>query len=286
MAYCGRWNATDQVPERAIDAGIIDRFGSLNPSDGGESSRSSLSFNRLTAPTPIRCSSRRTSFATSSICGRRSLTTSRIRSTAIRCCSTTIAWCTASRARRPGSRICGPRRDRTSSASRHAWMTSAMSASFPRFQRQILDTKQNAGVVESNAALYVENTMQWREWLQHGPRACARIYSTSTCSDKMLNADGSCNHPQRSARLQHRQPARVDLQSEARRHPRPLGADHLFHQPRRRLPQQRCPRRDPQRRRTPQRFAGDTADACHERRRSGSPVSSCRAGRPRSMCSC
>src|ERR1700683_395699 len=47
MAYSGTWNSTDQVPEHAITDGIIDRFGSLNPSDGGESSRSSLSFNRV-----------------------------------------------------------------------------------------------------------------------------------------------------------------------------------------------------------------------------------------------
>src|ERR1700723_1798029 len=44
MAYSGKWNSTDQVPERAIARGVIDRFGSLNPTDGGISSRDSLSF--------------------------------------------------------------------------------------------------------------------------------------------------------------------------------------------------------------------------------------------------
>ncbi len=47
MAYSGRWNSTDQVPERAIDSGLIDRFGTLNPTDGGTTSRASLSFNRV-----------------------------------------------------------------------------------------------------------------------------------------------------------------------------------------------------------------------------------------------
>jgi hypothetical protein len=47
MAYRGLWNATDQVPQRAIDEGLIDRFGTLNPSDGGDSSRDSLSFSRV-----------------------------------------------------------------------------------------------------------------------------------------------------------------------------------------------------------------------------------------------
>ena len=47
MAYSGSWNSTDQVPQRAIDQGIIDRFGSLAPTDGGKSDRSSLSFSRV-----------------------------------------------------------------------------------------------------------------------------------------------------------------------------------------------------------------------------------------------
>ena len=47
MSYSGRWTSTDQVPERAINQGLIDRFGSLSPTDGGLSSRSSLSVNRL-----------------------------------------------------------------------------------------------------------------------------------------------------------------------------------------------------------------------------------------------
>ncbi|MDM0078467.1 TonB-dependent receptor [Variovorax sp. J2P1-59] len=43
MAYKSRWTATDQVPQRVIDSGELSRFGSLNPTDGGESQRVSLS---------------------------------------------------------------------------------------------------------------------------------------------------------------------------------------------------------------------------------------------------
>ena len=45
MAYSNGWNSTDQVPQRAIDQGVIGRFGSLDPTDGGTSSRFSLSGN-------------------------------------------------------------------------------------------------------------------------------------------------------------------------------------------------------------------------------------------------
>lgn len=45
MAYSNGWNSTDQVPQRAIDQGLITRFGTLDPTDGGTSSRFSLSSN-------------------------------------------------------------------------------------------------------------------------------------------------------------------------------------------------------------------------------------------------
>src|SRR4029453_6226952 len=45
MAYSNGWNSTDQVAQRAIDQGLIGRFGALDPTDGGTSSRVSLSSN-------------------------------------------------------------------------------------------------------------------------------------------------------------------------------------------------------------------------------------------------
>src|SRR6185436_15525635 len=45
MAYSNGWNSTDQVAQRAIDQGVIGRFGTLDPTDGGTSSRFSLSGN-------------------------------------------------------------------------------------------------------------------------------------------------------------------------------------------------------------------------------------------------
>jgi outer membrane receptor protein involved in Fe transport len=41
--YDGRWNATDQVPERAIASGLIDRFGFIDPDLGGKATRLWLS---------------------------------------------------------------------------------------------------------------------------------------------------------------------------------------------------------------------------------------------------
>ncbi|RAI59978.1 TonB-dependent receptor [Roseicella frigidaeris] len=43
MAYAGRWHSTDQVAARAFSEGLIDRFGTLDPTDGGRARRASLS---------------------------------------------------------------------------------------------------------------------------------------------------------------------------------------------------------------------------------------------------
>ena len=44
MAYrSGRWHATDQIPQRAVDDGAISRWDVIDPTDGGEAHRYSLS---------------------------------------------------------------------------------------------------------------------------------------------------------------------------------------------------------------------------------------------------
>ena len=42
MGYRATWNATDQVPERAVDSGLIGRFGTLDRTGGGSTHRHSL----------------------------------------------------------------------------------------------------------------------------------------------------------------------------------------------------------------------------------------------------
>ncbi len=43
MAYRGTWTSTDQVALRAVDSGLVSRFGTLDPTTGGETHRYSLS---------------------------------------------------------------------------------------------------------------------------------------------------------------------------------------------------------------------------------------------------
>jgi len=43
MAYANRWNSTDQIPLRAVSQGLMSLWGNIDPTDGGDTTRFSLS---------------------------------------------------------------------------------------------------------------------------------------------------------------------------------------------------------------------------------------------------
>jgi hypothetical protein len=49
MAYTARWDSTDQIPLRAVQSGLIDRYGTVDPTDGGKTQRYSLSLDHQRA---------------------------------------------------------------------------------------------------------------------------------------------------------------------------------------------------------------------------------------------
>ena len=67
MGYDARWNSTDQIPQRLIDAGTFNgapfgRFDAIDATDGGDTSRYSLSGEwhrnataQITRVRPTRC---------------------------------------------------------------------------------------------------------------------------------------------------------------------------------------------------------------------------------------
>jgi hypothetical protein len=46
MGYDGHWRSSDQIPQRAVDQGLIDRFGAVDPTDRGDTHRYSLAAAR------------------------------------------------------------------------------------------------------------------------------------------------------------------------------------------------------------------------------------------------
>ena len=47
MGYNADWNATDQIPLRAVESGSLSRFGNIDPTDAGRTSRYSVAFDGL-----------------------------------------------------------------------------------------------------------------------------------------------------------------------------------------------------------------------------------------------
>ena len=192
MAYSGRWNATDQVPERAIESGLINRFGSLNPTDGGTTSRSSLSFNRV-----MRTDQGQVQFSAYVIRYKLDL------------------WSTFTYyLRDPGygdqmlqhddRAVYGFKGSKT-------WFTSLWGLSMSNvlgvqarvddikdvgidytFERQYLSTHQDASVLEANGAVYFENSTQWLPHLR-SVVGLREDWFRFDVKDKMLNPDGACN---------------------------------------------------------------------------------------------
>jgi len=192
MAYSGRWNSTDQVPERAIDSGLVGRFGSLNPTDGGTTSRFSLSFNRI----------------------------QRVETALVQLSAYVIRykldlWSDFTYYLKDptyGDQIL-QRDDRVVYGFKGSktWFASLWGLSMSNllgvqariddirdvgidraFQRQYLSTQQNASVLEANGAVYFENTTQWATSLRTVLGLREDVFAFDV-KDKMLNPDGTCN---------------------------------------------------------------------------------------------
>jgi outer membrane receptor protein involved in Fe transport len=191
MGYHGTWNSTDQVPLRAITAGVIGRFGSLAPTDGGDTSRFSLSFNWIS---------------------RGEDTQDQLSAYVIRYKLDLFSTFTYFLADADNGDQMLQHDDRVvygAKASR-TWFTTFLGMPvtnvvglqarvddiadvgiFPTVDRRITGTRQDARVTESSVAIYLENSVEWRPWLKTviGLRADGFDFDVR---DKMVNVDGTC----------------------------------------------------------------------------------------------
>ena len=192
MAYSGKWNSTDQVPLRAISEGLIDRFGTLNPTDGGASNRSSLSFSRVKRSDE-----------------------DQIQMSAYVIRYKLDLWSTFTYYLHDpinGDQML-QHDDRVvyGFKASKSWFTSLLGAPttnlggvqtriddirdvgiFSSFERQVMGTTQNAGVRESSGAVYAESSTHWLDHVQTilGLREDQFDFDVK---DKMVNPDGSCS---------------------------------------------------------------------------------------------
>ena len=192
MGYHGKWNSTDQVPERAIAEGVINRFGTLGPTDGGESSRYSLSFNRVR-----RSADDQVQFDAYVIRYKLDL-------------YSTFTYDLVDPVH--GDQML-QHDDRTLYGFKGSktWFTHLVGLDmsnvigvqtrfddignvglYHTYQRQILRVDQLASVMESNGALYAENTTQWLPKFRTVLGLREDVFDFDV-KDKLLNADGSCS---------------------------------------------------------------------------------------------
>ncbi|MCC6889300.1 MAG: TonB-dependent receptor [Hyphomicrobiales bacterium] len=187
MAYSNRWNATDQVANRAIEQGLIGRFGTLDPTDGGRSSRFSLSSR----------------FSTLNDWG-----ATRVEAYAIRYTMTLFNNFTyflndeinGDQFSQTDSRTVlgvhghhtftgrlGPfdSETRVGVQGRHDAIAVGLNNTL---QRRILSTVRSDNVKESSIALYAQNTTRWTPWLRTVIGGRGDWYAARVVSDNPLNS--------------------------------------------------------------------------------------------------
>lgn len=191
MAYHGKWNSTDQVPEHAIDSGIIGRYGTLAPTDGGITSRYSLSFNKVRrsdadqvqlSAYAIRYKldlySTFTYYLSDPTYGDQMLQHD---DRVVYGFNGSKTWLT---------HLWGL--DSTDIIGVQGRFDDIRDVGIDHtFQRRILSAAQDARVMESSAALYAENMTQWLEKLRTVAGVREDVFEFDV-RDKLLNLDGSC----------------------------------------------------------------------------------------------
>ena len=222
MAYSGHWNSTDQVPQHAVTEGIIDRFGSLNPSDGGATRRASLSFNRVirTDSDQVQLSayliryqldlwSTFTYYLKDPVNGDQMLQHD---DRVVYGFNGSKTWYTHALGR-PTTILLGAqgRMDDIRDVAIDATVA-----------RQYLSTQQDAGVRESNAALYAESEHRLVAYAAHYPRTARRPVLVRR-QGQDAQPRRQLRSPQRSFGVQHRRGQRQHRQSQAGGRPRARG---------------------------------------------------------------
>lgn len=194
MGYRNSWDSTDQVPQRAINEGLISRFGNIDPTDGGYASRYSLSADWLR---PVQSGLFRANAYV-------------IKSRLQLFSNFTYALNNPERGDQfqqfenrvtagvNASRLwfgkLGPRDTETEVGAQVRFDRLGPIALANSEERQIYETIRTDTVNESSAALYVRNTTEWLPWLRTiaGLRADQFWYGVS--SDNPANSGNGTDH--------------------------------------------------------------------------------------------
>jgi outer membrane receptor protein involved in Fe transport len=187
MGYSAKWNSTDQVPKRAVDSGQLDRFAAIDPTDGGEASRYSLSgawsssneegrtrINAYVVRQQLDLYSNFTYFLDDPVNGDQFEQPDKRVTTGIKASHTFQ------------SQLAGKSSDTTIGLQFES--DNIHNGLFSTAARQRLSTTREDHIVESSVGLYAENTTRWTDWFRTVAGLRADSYRFKVASDNPANS--------------------------------------------------------------------------------------------------
>ena len=188
MYYRAKWNATDQIAQRAIDSGLISsRFDAIDPTDGGNSHRYSLSgeWHRATETTSTKVNayvigwqlnlySNFTYFLDDPVNGDQFHQPDKRTTSAVNAShSWQMPWGGHESENTVGIQL------QNDNIFNGLYSTKA---------RRVLSTTRADHIVESSAGIYLENATRWTEWFRTVVGARADTYRFDVRSDNAANS--------------------------------------------------------------------------------------------------
>lgn len=193
MAYDASWNATDQIPLRAVQDGTLGRFDAIDPSDGGKAQRYSLSG--AWRQTTDDVSSKVSAYV---IANRLALFSN---------------FTYAMEDPGNGDQFAQPDRRVTAGLdASHTWHRHTERGSsdttiglqlqndnihnglYNTRQRQVLSATRQDHIVESSISVYGENSTRWSRWLRTVAGLRADAYRFDVRSDRAANSGTASDH--------------------------------------------------------------------------------------------
>ena len=187
MGYHAQWNSTDQIPKRAVDAGQLGRFDAIDPSDGGESHRYSVSgaWRRADATSSTKVNaylidwqlnlfSNFTYFLDDPVNGDQFNQPDRRRTTGLNASQT---WSQA-----------GLGSESENTVGVQFQNDNIFNGLNRTKDRQILSTTRRDHTVETSVGIYAENSTRWSPWFRTVLGARADTYRFDVKSDNAANS--------------------------------------------------------------------------------------------------
>ena len=187
MGYRAKWNSTDQIPKRAVDAGQLGRFDAIDPSDGGKAHRYSVSgaWARSDASSSTRVNaylidwqlnlfSNFTYFLDDPVNGDQFNQPDRRRTTGLNASQT---W-----------QMTGLGTDSENTIGVQFQNDNIFNGLLSTKDRQILSTTRRDHTVETSVGVYAENATRWTPWFRTVVGARADTYRFDVKSDNAANS--------------------------------------------------------------------------------------------------